>query len=242
MNLIIDVGNTYIKLAVFQKNELKERWVCERESFLEYHSKVLKSYSEINNVIVSSVGRFTPKQFMEVSKDHFVLELSHEVKLPFKNKYATPTTLGDDRIALVAGAAVQFPKKNVLIIDAGSCITYDFLNTDNEYLGGAISPGVSLRYKALNSFTANLPLLEKEMPNDFTGDSTVNSIHSGVVNGVIQEIDGFISQYIENYKDLTVILTGGDAHFLRDSLKNDIFANSNFLLEGLNHILEHNLI
>lgn len=242
MNLIIDVGNTYIKLAVFQKNQLKERWVCERESFLEYHSKVLKSYSDINNVIVSSVGGFTTKQLTEVSKHHFVLELSHEVKLPFKNKYATPTTLGDDRIALVAGAAVQFPKKNVLIIDAGSCITYDFLNTDNEYLGGAISPGVSLRYKALNSFTANLPLLEKEVPNDFIGDSTVNSMHSGVVNGVIQEIDGFISQYIENYKDLTVILTGGDAHFLRDSIKNDIFANSNFLLEGLNHILEHNLI
>ncbi|MCB0468082.1 MAG: type III pantothenate kinase, partial [Aequorivita sp.] len=130
--------------------------------------------------------------------------------------------------------------KNVLVIDAGTCITYDFLNSKNEYMGGAISPGISLRYKALHTFTEKLPLLEATNPNLFVGNTTATSMHSGVVNGVLYEIDGYISMYRKNYDNLTVILTGGDAHFLRDSIKNDIFANSNFLLEGLNHILEYN--
>ena len=128
----------------------------------------------------------------------------------------------------------------MLIIDAGTCITYDFINTNNEYLGGAISPGIRLRYRTLNNLTANLPLLDTQLPQDIIGNSTQNSIHSGVVFGVLKEIDGVIDEYVKKYSDLTVILTGGDTKFLSNQLKNSIFANSNFLLEGLNFILEYN--
>ena len=169
-----------------------------------------------------------------------VFYLNHETKIPFLNKYATPETLGVDRIALISAAAKQYPQQNVLVIDAGTCITYDFLSAENEYLGGAISPGIAMRYKSLHTFTEKLPLLDANNPKILTGNSTTASIHSGVVNGVLYEIDGIISEYRKNYNNLTVILTGGDTHFLRDSIKNDIFANSNFLLEGLNHILEYN--
>ena len=127
-----------------------------------------------------------------------------------------------------------------MIIDAGSCITYDFINTENEYQGGAISPGIRMRYKALNNLTANLPLLGTEIPNSIIGDSTESSIHSGIIYGVLNEIDGVIANYKEKYPDLTVILTGGDSYFLSKQLKSSIFANSNFLLEGLNHILQFN--
>jgi type III pantothenate kinase len=169
-----------------------------------------------------------------------VHKLSNESTIPFENSYATPTTLGVDRIALIACAAVKFPEKNVLVVDAGSAVTYDFLNSENHYLGGAIAPGLNMRYKALKEFTANLPLLEKQFPENFIGNSTNKAMHVGVVLGMIDEIDGSISRYKEQYADLIVILTGGDTDFLRDRLKNDIFANSKFLLEGLNYILEQN--
>ena len=135
---------------------------------------------------------------------------------------------------------MKFPKKDVLVIDGGSAITYDFLSAENQYIGGSIAPGITMRYKSLHSFTAKLPLLEKTATIAKIGNSTEAAIHSGVIQGVTFEIDGVIHQYKDQYTDLTIILTGGDAHFLRDRLKNDIFANSNFLLEGLNYILELN--
>jgi type III pantothenate kinase len=142
-------------------------------------------------------------------------------------------------MVLSAGANLNFPNKNVLVIGAGTCITYDFVNANNEYLGGAISPGIQMRYKSLNNYTSKLPLLKKEIPENFIGNSTQNAIHSGVIDGIIYEIEGFISQYFLKYQDLTIILTGGDADFLAKSLKSTIFANSNFLLESLNLIFTH---
>jgi len=240
MNLIIDVGNTFIKLAVFSEDKLIEKVNSERDDFLQALEKLSKEVPHWDHCIVSSVGGFSEKELSALKKNATVLELSHKINLPFRNTYATPTTLGVDRIALISAAAHQFPKKNVLVIDAGSCITYDFLNSENEYLGGAIAPGIEMRYKAMHYFTANLPLLKTEVPEKLIGDSTNNSMHVGVIQGVIYELEGFINAYIEKFGNLTVILTGGDAHFLRDSIKNDIFANSNFLLEGLNYILEIN--
>jgi type III pantothenate kinase len=240
MNLIIDVGNTFVKFAVFNKSKLKDKVVGEVVDFDVMVNDVLKTYPKINQAIISSVGKLKNKHINSLRKKITVLELSHELKLPFKNLYATPRTLGVDRIALVGASVEQFPDNNVLIIDAGTCITYDFINTNNEYLGGAISPGIRLRYRTLNNLTANLPLLDTQLPEDILGNSTQNSIHSGVVFGVLKEIDGVIDDYVQNYLDLTVILTGGDANFLANQLKNSIFANSNFLLEGLNFILEYN--
>lgn len=240
MNLVIDVGNTLLKLAIFQKNKLEFKKTCLKKDFLELLGEAFEAFPGITKCIVSSVGQLTDRQLLKLKQRVPVLELSHELSLPFTNTYSTPKTLGVDRIALVSAAAKIFPKRNVLIIDAGSCITYDFLSEDNAYLGGAISPGIEMRYKAMHTFTAKLPLLEASSPKMMVGNTTATSMHAGVVHGVLFEIDGFISAYIEEFNDLTIILTGGDAHFLRDSLKNDIFANSNFLLEGLNYILELN--
>jgi type III pantothenate kinase len=240
MNLTIDVGNTLIKLGVFDSGKLKLKKTCIKKDFLHTLNEISEAFPAIQKCIISSVANLSEHQLLKLQHQFDALILNHQTKVPFINKYETPQTLGIDRIALVSAAAKEYAGKNVLVIDAGTCITYDFLNSKNEYLGGAISPGISLRYKALHTFTEKLPLLETNNPNLYIGNNTTTSIHSGVVNGVLYEIDGYISIYRKNYDNLTVILTGGDVHFLRDSIKNDIFANSNFLLEGLNHILEYN--
>ncbi len=240
MNLIIDVGNTCAKLAVFEQNKLVFKMIAETSNILKEIIKVQKKYDLKQKAIISSVGKINKKTLKHLEETFNLQILSHRTNLPFKNLYATPKTLGIDRIALVCASVEQFPDHNVLIIDAGTCITYDFINADNEYLGGAISPGIQMRYKALHGQTANLPLLEMEVPNHIIGTSTATSIHSGVIYGVLKEIDGNVNAYKEKYSDLTVILTGGDAKLLSKQLKSSIFANSNFLLEGLNFILQFN--
>lgn len=240
MNLIIDVGNTLIKFAVFQQDMLVLKKTEKIEEALKTFKIILKDYPSIKKSIISSVGKLDSSIVDAIKDKIVVLFLSHGTSLPFKNLYETPHTLGVDRIALVSASVKHHSNSNVLIIDAGTCITFDFITSDNEYLGGAISPGIRLRYSSLNSFTANLPLLETQMPDLLIGNTTISSIHSGVVFGVLKEIDGIIDDYQERYEDLTVILTGGDANFLSKQLKNSIFANSNFLLEGLNYILEFN--
>ncbi|MEP3839125.1 MAG: type III pantothenate kinase [Algibacter sp.] len=240
MNLIIDVGNSFVKLAVFSGIELIDKRVVLLKD-IEKEIEVLKNvYVSLENAIVSAVGKLEKKVIKAISKSVKVFVLDSNTRMPFKNLYATPKTLGVDRIALVCASISHFPEKNVLIIDAGTCVTYDFVNRNNEYLGGAISPGINMRYKALNSFTAKLPLLDKEMPGTIVGNSTETSIHSGVVFGFLNEIEGVIECYKEKYPDLTVILTGGDTKFLSKQLKSSIFANPNFLLEGLNYILQFN--
>ncbi len=240
MNLIIDVGNTLVKIAVFQEDKLLEKMVIELSAFENTHQKIFKNYPKIDKCMLASVGKLPKEAIFSLKKQHKTLVLDASLKFPFHNRYSTPHTLGVDRMALVASSVKTYPNKNVLIIDAGSCITYDFITDQNDYLGGAISPGIRLRYKSLNDFTANLPLLDTEMPKNIIGDRTSEAIHSGVMHGVIKEIDGIINEYHDRYSDLTVILTGGDAIFLSKQLKNSIFANSNFLLEGLNFILEYN--
>jgi type III pantothenate kinase len=149
--------------------------------------------------------------------------LDAKTAVPFVNKYKTKDTLGVDRIAIVSNAAKKFSKENVLIIDAGTCITYDYINASSEYFGGAISPGIEMRYKSLNYYTSKLPLLEKNE-----------------INGVVGEILHIIEEYKKESQYLTVVLTGGDTYFLAKQLKSSIFANPNFVLEGLNTILIYN--
>ncbi len=240
MNLIIDVGNTLVKLAVYQAGMLQFKKIFRNDDFVDVLLLVSNKFLNIDNAIISSVSHITKGQLAALEDLYPLLVLDYKIKLPFANLYETPSTLGVDRIALVSAAAFQYPDKNVLIIDAGSCITYDFMNKENQYLGGAISPGLEMRYRALHEFTANLPFLEIKNPKSPIGSSTNMAMHAGVVSGTLLEIEGFISSYKLQYDDLTIILTGGDAHFLRDSLKSDIFANSNFMMEGLNFILENN--
>ena len=217
-----------------------EKVIVDKKVFLLEVKKIISSQPKITNAIVSSVDFFTKDEELELRTMVELTIVSHKLQLPYTNNYATPKTLGVDRIALVCGAAIQFSNKNVLIIDAGTCITYDFLNDKNEYLGGAISPGIRIRYKSLHDYTSKLPFLQSKEPKNFIGDNTIESINSGVVNGVVQEIDGIINQYRKKYIDLTVVLTGGDTNFLSKQLKSSIFANQNFLLEGLNGILIFN--
>ncbi len=240
MNLVVDVGNTYTKIGVFDTSEIVYKNIFKQNSFKKEIEDVKKEYPLITQAIVSSVGNMKEDQIMCIENSFKTLMLDHKVNMPFKNQYKTPNTLGIDRMVLVAAAVDQFPKKNALIIDAGTCITYDFKNKKEEYIGGAIAPGIRLRYSSLNNFTAKLPLLELTSPKNHIGKSTEEAIHSGVVFGVLYEIKGVIEEYCNIYPDLTVILTGGDAHFLSKRLKNGIFATSNFLLEGLNCILAFN--
>jgi type III pantothenate kinase len=241
MNLIIDIGNTNIKLAVFNGENIVYKEVTKASRLLSTVRKILKKYPSLNKAILSSVGKLKEGLLIKIQSQINLLVLDSSVKLPFTNQYETPKTLGVDRIALVSASAIKYPNKNVLIIDAGTCITYDFINHKNTYLGGAISPGIRLRYQCLHNLTANLPLLNIEQPKNIIGVNTQESIHSGVINGVLNEIRGSIQEYEQEFKELTVILTGGDAEFLSKQLKSSIFANSNFLLEGLNYILEYNL-
>ncbi len=240
MNLIVDVGNTFIKLAVFEGFKLIYKKSFKLLDFKTAYEFFKKKFPDLDSAIISSVARLPKSDQNLISSDFKTLILSANTILPFVNLYKTPKTLGVDRLALVSAASHQFPKKNVLVIDAGTCVTYDFINTNNAYLGGAISPGIRMRYKSLNALTAKLPLLETTEIKNYIGDTTETAIHSGVINGIVKEIDGVITEYKENHSDLTVILTGGDAIFLSNQLKNSIFANSNFLLEGLNFILLYN--
>ncbi|WP_299243181.1 type III pantothenate kinase [uncultured Aquimarina sp.] len=240
MNLVIDVGNTSIKIGVFDKSSMIYKETLKPESFLKVIQKINRDYPLLNRALLSSVSNIKEEEVGFLKNLFYTIVLDHTIQMPFKNLYATPTTLGVDRLALVAASVHQFPAKDTLIIDAGTCITYDFKNKKEEYLGGAIAPGLRLRYASLNSFTSKLPLLDLESPKNHIGDTTNEAIHSGVVNGVLYEIEGAITEYCNTYPNLTVILTGGDAHFLSKRLKNSIFATSNFLLEGLNHILAFN--
>jgi type III pantothenate kinase len=240
MNLVIDVGNSFVKLAVFKEDVLKYKEFIKLENIIERLQALKDKFSSVDKAIVSSVGGLNSNDLSFINTHFNLLVLNSKTKLPFINLYKTPDTLGVDRIALVSASVNLYPDSNVLIIDAGTCITYDFITRNNEYLGGAISPGLRIRYKSLNNLTANLPLLELSFPEKLIGDTTNHSIHSGVVYGVLNEIEGTIHRYSDKYPDLTIILTGGDANFLSKQLKSSIFANSNFLLEGLNYILQFN--
>ena len=238
MNLILDVGNSLLKIALFKKSELIQKF-----KFSENYKRNIEDIISNNNVthsIISNVGRIDDSIINILKESTNLLLVSNQLKIPFKNLYKSKNTLGQDRLALVSAAAFNFPNENVLIVDVGSCITYDFKNNNNEYLGGGISPGISMRFKSLNTFTSNLPLIDFDSIYQLIGNNTKNSITSGVVNGTISEINGIIQQYREEFKNIRIILTGGDSNFLLKRIKNTIFADRNFLLIGLNKLLEDN--
>jgi type III pantothenate kinase len=240
MLLVIDVGNTQIKTAVFEQNTLVQKEITSYSDWKNEVKNTLKNFSKIDTIVVASVGKLQKEDFLDLSESVKLHFISKESKFPFQNLYSTPNTLGIDRMVLAAGAVLQFPNKNRLVIDAGTCITYDFIDAKDNYLGGAISPGIRLRYEALHNYTAKLPLLSKENPENVIGNSTNQSIHSGVINGLTMEIEGFINSNLDKNDNFIIILTGGDSVFLAERLKNTIFANPNFLLESLNETFQYN--
>ncbi len=240
MHLVIDVGNTQIKIAVFEQNKQVEYLTANQNELLSTIKALKIKYPNIQKAIVASVGTIENSILSSLKNSIEIQYLTKECKFPFINTYSTPNTLGIDRMVLAAGAVLEYPNQNRLVIDIGTCITYDFIDENNNYLGGAISPGIRLRYESMNQKTAKLPSLTKKKPLHFIGNSTESCMHSGVVNGIALEMDGFIELYKAQYTNFITILTGGDSDFLAMRLKNTIFANSNFLLKSLNQTFQYN--
>ena len=239
MLLAIDLGNTFVKYAVFEDVELIVKEVCLHENAENIFLELLKNFPKISNCIYSGVGK-AEEVLINLWKSKLNCTIiTSETSIPFVNLYETPKTLGIDRLVLASGAALMHQNQNVLIIDAGTCITYDLVNENNEYLGGAISAGIKMRYKALNEFTAKLPKLDKVDKVFEIGKNTQQSIHFGVINGVIYEIEGFISKFSVKNTNLKIILTGGDTNFLANRLKSTIFADENFLLKSLQQLYSY---
>ncbi len=242
-NLVLDIGNSSVKLAVFEEKEIiyQETSPAVNEAKLQ---ELIQRF-QIANSIVSTVKQEQADISSFLQQNTQFIRFSHQTGLPIRNHYQSPETLGLDRLSALMGAKKRFPQTDVLVIDAGTCITCDLLDRDANYTGGSISPGIQMRFKALESFTGKLPFVPFE-PNfdQLVGKNTKDSILSGVVNGVIYEIMGFIEDYQQKYPDLRVLLCGGDAVFFDTRLKNSIFAHivstePDLVLIGLNEIIHH---
>lgn len=240
LNLVVDIGNSRTKWGLFEGKELMHSQQITNDNFSTKND--FFSQIDFHYMIISSVNRKVEQCLSFDSKNVAVLHLDHKTPLPIVNDYQSPETLGKDRIAAVVGAQLQFPDTPLLVIDAGTCVTYDFLTSDKRYIGGAISPGIQMRLRAMNEHTNKLPLLfwEDVQKPEITGNTSIASMLSGVVNGLIFEMDGFISSYEKQFSGLKIVLTGGDANFFEKALKNSIFADPNLVLKGLNEILIYN--
>jgi type III pantothenate kinase len=235
-NLIIDIGNTRIKSALFDKKELQDEFAhLNLEGALEFWRKL-----RFEQCLVSSV-KWTESELKGFLPFEFQI-LNHDTKLPIGNKYGSPKTLGLDRIAAAVGAWSMVNQKPVLSIDLGSCITFDLVDQSGVFLGGAISPGLAMRARAMKDFTARLPLVElKNRPSELIGDSTVSCMQIGIWSGVDHEIIGQIKAYQEKYPQIEVFVCGGDAQSFDSLVKDHIFVVPNLVLHGLNTILNHNV-
>ncbi len=235
MNLLIDSGNTFTKFALCDEQKILRIMPLKELQDLE---KINEQYSP-GSVIISSVNKQTSEILALFPSAHKIV-LDSATPVPIKNLYKTPATLGMDRLADVIGASALFPDQACLCIDAGTCLTYDFIDEHARYYGGSISPGLEMRFKALHTFTARLPLIQKQENTVLTGDTTESAILSGVQLGAVKEIEGIINEYQTICKDLKIIITGGDAAFFESRIKDTIFAAPDLLFLGLKRILEYN--
>ena len=237
MNLTIDIGNTQTKLGFFDGLELQstQKFSCVEiipwQSILDTH--------KITHSIFSQVGNIQSDLETLHTNTHCV-EVHHQLQLPFTSDYYPFTNLGIDRVVGLAAGAYSFPRENILIIDAGTCVTYDLMTAKSHHIGGVISPGLMMRYQAMHKFTHQLPNLEINVPSSFPPTSTDEAMHHGVISSVLAEIEAFISRFETSTPTFRIILTGGDAGFLSKRVKNGILADENFLAIGLNHLLETN--
>jgi type III pantothenate kinase len=237
MTAAIDIGNTYAKIGFFKENQLIE---AKRGLNIEELKQMIQE-SKVQAIIISSVTRSQEELeelFIDYSNSKFFL--NPNTPIPIKKDYETPQTLGADRLAGAVGANFLFPNQNCLIIDMGTAIKYDYVSKEEVFKGGIISPGLKIRFEALHTFTKRLPLVEAEGIPELIGKSTKTCIQSGVINGIIAELNGIIKKY-EELGDCQVILCGGDAQFFENQIKKANFAVPNLVLIGLNQILAYNL-
>lgn len=243
-NLVIDIGNTFTKIAVFKQDEL-----VHTAHYSTVETQILLNLIDqyqVSKAIISSVKKETEDWRSALENKVEVKYFNAGMTAGVHNQYKTPQTLGLDRLAAVIGAKQLYPGKGSLVIDAGTAITYDWIDAEGNYFGGSISPGLNMRYKALNYYTGALPLISADDRfNDFYGNDTASAIRSGVQNGIKYELTGFIESYRKNHPELNIVLTGGDSIFFDTLLKNSIFApyikNEPYLvLKGLNAAIQNN--
>jgi type III pantothenate kinase len=240
MNLCIDQGNSSTKTGIFDQNILVECASFENFGISEV-SKLLEKFS-IKACVLSSVI-LDNDDLLTYLKCKFsdLIVLSHLTPIPIENRYKTPETLGKDRLAVVVGASFIKPETDILVVDAGTAITYDFIDANKVYWGGNIAPGLNLRLRALHEFTQKLPLVEAREDSPLLGNDTPSAITSGALHGIVYEIDGYINTLKFKYPQLSVFLTGGSTFYFDTKLKNAIFAERNLVLIGLNRILQYNV-
>jgi type III pantothenate kinase len=240
VTLCFDFGNTRLKCAVFTNG------VLSREIFLNDDSdvSVLPILAEFKpeKTILSSVINHRPELEDLLAERSWFHRLSHRSLLPFRIPAGKPETVGTDRLAMMAAAVNEFPGSHILVIGLGSCITYNFINKYGDFLGGGISPGMEMRFRSLHEFTAKLPLVKSEWNLPLIGYDTKTNILSGVILGMVHEIDGIIDSYASRYRNFNVLLTGGDTGYFGQHMKNKIFADPNLIYKGLYAICEHNFL
>ncbi|MBK7964806.1 MAG: type III pantothenate kinase [Bacteroidetes bacterium] len=237
MNLVIDIGNTLVKFGVFSNNQLMTSGVINGRDFSKLKDVLVNH--EIIHIVYAAVVEIPPELTSIFSNFSSVIRLDKNTSLPFQNKYLTPETLGNDRLANVCGAIALFPERNVLVIDVGTCLKFDMITSNSHYLGGGISPGMRMRFKGLNEHTAQLPLVSPQLDPLLIGRNTEESILSGVMNGMMSELNDINWQYRNLYPRLETLLTGGDSNFFLNHFRSRIFAAPHLTLIGLNHIVSN---
>ncbi|MGH1336252.1 MAG: type III pantothenate kinase [Aureispira sp.] len=239
MNLCLDIGNTQLKLGYYKEEGALQELVIVPTWQAANLERRLTDWN-IKRAIISSV-QAEDEELLAYLKARLeeVYILSTTLPLPIVIDYATPRTLGNDRLAVAVAAAALYPQQAALIVDAGTCITYDFVTAEGRYLGGSILPGVAMRFQAMHEFTAKLPLVERANLTTFIGDSTKTSLQTGVLYGVLHELEGFAAQYRQQFGSIIVLVTGGSLPHFESQLKSKIFAAPNLVLDGLNAILRY---
>lgn len=241
MQIIIDVGNTKTKVALLDKGKWTVHTMPLADLTIQELQSIISNNGDPESAIIASVSHYDPRIDELLQEKCKLLKFDKTLRMPVGINYKTPATLGNDRLANACALFDRYSGTPALAIDCGTCIKFDVIDNTGKYLGGSIGPGLVMRFKALSHFTAQLPELSVDPEIALIGDSTVNSIQSGVFNGVISEIDGMINQYEHLFKGIKKVITGGDAELLAGKLKSSIFVAPNLTLHGLKVILDHNL-
>ena len=240
VNLILDIGNSFAKVAFFENGEI-HKWQRMDIDAVEHFVRQEELINHCRQCIVSATIDL-PQALVDAlyGRGMVVVLLGAKTPLPFVNDYKTPHTLGTDRMAAVAGAMKLLPGENVLVVDVGSCVTYDVLTKESHYIGGNIAPGLKMRFSAMHEHTARLPLVEAEGELPQLGCDTVTAMRAGALKGVQFEIEGYIRYLNRKFGDIKVILTGGDSDFFKDLLTEDVVHDAHLVLRGLDFILQYN--
>jgi type III pantothenate kinase len=236
--LCLDFGNTRLKWAVFSNGEIRHAGVLQDDG-VEDLRKCMEAYQPDRSILSSVIEHAGDIEELLKSKTSFH-KLDHHSRVPVTTPVGKPETIGADRLALVVAAAHYFPQKNNLVIGLGSAVTYNYINRFHQFVGGSISPGMEMRFKSLEVFTAKLPLVKPHWNFPLLGYDTKTNIQSGVIFGLAKEIDGVIEAYEERYENLHVLMTGGDAHYFKPFLKKKITEEPDLIFKGLYVISEYN--